>query len=165
MSGLPDAATLDVLVIGADDPEDRAAWEALVRFPGGAEAWGAAVARRRRMNLLAGAVRGRSWLASAMHFVSVLSRRRRTRPTVDLYLAFPDAPVGALAEATLGPVDDGFADERIQPRWGQVVAAPMQLGDLVGLHVVADQAVVDVRYFEPGPRRRSAEPHMVSRAR
>lgn len=150
MNRLPDAATLDMLVIGADDPEDRAAWEALVRLPGGAEAWGAAVARRRRLDLVTRAVRGRSWLASAMHSMSVLSRRLRTKPTAELRFAFPDAQIDALAGAALGPDDGGFADEEIQPRWGQTVPVHLQFGDRIGLHVVTNQAIVDVRYLSQG---------------
>jgi hypothetical protein len=138
-----------MLVIGADDPEDRAAWEALVRLPGGAEAWRAAVARRRRMDLVTRAVRGRTWLASAMHRLSVLSRRLRTTPAVELCLAFPEAQLDALADAELSPVDDSVADQEVVPRWGQTVPVHVQLGHQIGLNVT-DQATVDVRYLTHG---------------
>jgi hypothetical protein len=150
VSQLPDAATLDALVIGTDESDDRAAWEALVRLPGGAEAWHAAVTRRRRIDLLASAMLGRSWLASCVHRLSVLSRRVRAKPPIRLLLGFPDVQLDALAGATLGPVDEEFADQDVQPRWGETVPVRVRLGDRITLNAVADDAFVDVRYLSDG---------------
>jgi len=150
VTGLPDAGTLDALVIGASDPDDGAAWDALVKLPGGAEAWADAVARRRRMDILAGVVCGRPWLASCMLRLSTLARRIRTRTAVELLLEFPDAPLDALAGATLGPVDESFADRAIRPRWGQIVPVGVRIGERVALRVVPDPPFVDVRYLSEG---------------
>lgn len=150
MSQLPDAATLDALVIGTDDADDRAAWEALVRLPGGEEAWHAAVTRRRRLDLLASSMRGRSWLASCVHRLSVLSRRVRAKPAMGLLLEFPDLQLDALAGATLGPVDEDFADRNVQPWWGETVPVHVRLGERITLNAATEHPVVDVRYLSDG---------------
>lgn len=150
MRGVPDAGTLDALVAGSLDEEDRPAWEALVMRPGGAEAWRAAVARRRRLDALASAVRGRAWLARVLGEVAALSRRLRVQPAVELQLAFRDDRLDALMGATLGPVDDGFASEEITPRWGRIVTVRVRLGERIALRVVGEDALVDVRYLSQG---------------
>ena len=150
MRGLPDAGTLGALVAGTHDDEDRPAWEALVTQPGGAEAWGGAVARRHRLDTLASAVRGRAWLARALGEVSALSRRFRSKPAFALQLAFPDAHLDALAGAALGPSDGAFVDDKIELRWGQIVTVRLRVGDRIALPVVTDQTPVEVRYLSQG---------------
>lgn len=150
MSRLPDAGTLDALVIAADDEADRQAWEGLVVQPGGAEAWRAAVARRRRLDTIAGAVRGRAWLARAIRQVAELSRHTHAAPGPRLSLEFPDAQLHALAGAVLGPADDSTSAEVVRPAWGQVVAVPLRVGEHVVLRVSEGAVAVDVRYLCKG---------------
>ncbi|WP_438002332.1 hypothetical protein WMF26_24755 [Sorangium sp. So ce185] len=131
MSHLPDAGTLDALVLGLSEAADERAWEGLVMQPGSAEAWRAAVARRRRLDAIAGAVRGRAWLARAMRQVTAPSRRARTPLDVELSLDFPDAQLKTLVNPGLGPADERQAGEVLRPVWGQI--APVK-------------AAIDVRY-------------------
>ncbi|AUX43647.1 uncharacterized protein SOCE26_050990 [Sorangium cellulosum] len=147
MSHLPDAGTLDALVLGLSEAADEHAWEGLVIQPGGAEAWRAAVARRRRLDAIAGAVRGRAWLARAMRQVTALSRRARTPLDVELSLDFPDAQFQTLVDPMLGPSDEREPAEVVRPAWGRIVPVHMPRGERVTLRAAEGQAAIDVRYL------------------
>ena len=147
MNHLPDAATLDALVIGADEPEDQAAWQALIMLPGGTEMWCAAVARRRRMDQLAAATQGRPWLAHATLLLSRTARKLRAMPDIGLSLVFPDRAKGELVEALLGAEDQHEAAEIVPPVWGQIVTIRVKVGERLTLKPSSDETPVDVRYL------------------
>ncbi|WP_437878397.1 hypothetical protein [Sorangium sp. So ce513] len=147
MSDLPDAGTLDALVLGTSDAADQHAWESLVMQPGGAEAWQAALARRRRLDAIADAVRGRAWLARAMRQVTVLSRRARMALDVELSLDFPDAQLQTLVDPMLGPADEREPAEVVRPAWGRIVPVHLPRGESVTLRAAEGQAAIDVRYL------------------
>ena len=146
MSTLPDRGTLDALILGASEPEDDAAWEALVRHPGGERAWNDALARRRRMDLVASAIRGRPWLARAVQRLRTLGRTRKHTPGTELSFLFLDAELDDLASATLGPAEDQWDATPLQPEWGRVVSIRVRVGAAVSLQLSAGSEVVDVRY-------------------
>jgi hypothetical protein len=146
----PDAATLDALVIGTDEPADQRAWEALVRHPGGAEAWAAAVTRRRHLDLLAGATLGRPWLARAVRAMTGAARRMGRAPDIALTIEHPGT---SLMAATLGPGAEESV-EPVRPAWGQIVSVRLRVGEQIALDAGTAQAPVDVRYLcrgEEGP--------------
>ncbi len=146
----PDVETLDALVLGTDAPEDHAAWEALVRNPGGADMFREAVARRRRRDLVASALLGRPWLARAIAKLSAMSRQTKAAPTSTFSLLFPDAELDALVTATLGPAEEGPGAEILAPHWGQVVPVRMRVGDRITLEPSPGADPVDVRYVCQG---------------
>lgn len=146
MSRLPDAGTLDALVLNTGDSEDEGAWEALVREPGGARAWRDAVARRRRTDLVASAIQGRPWLARAVRQLSMFARQIGHAPKMDISIAFPDSELDALAAATLGPAEENDVAEIVQPRWGQTVPATIRVGNRITLRPPSEMDVIDVRY-------------------
>jgi hypothetical protein len=147
MNHLPDAGTLDALVIGADEPDDREAWEALVTLPGGAEAWLAAVARRRRMDQLAAATRGRPWLARAILLLSRSARKLRSIPGIGLSVEHLDREMGALAEALLGSGEQLDNAQPVRPIWGQIVTIRVNVGERIKLSSTSEEAPIDVRYL------------------
>lgn len=147
MSHLPDAGTLDALVLGTSDAADQHAWKSLVMQPGGADAWRAAVARRRRLDAIAGAVRGRAWLARAMRQVTALSRRARMALDVELSLDFPDAQFQPLVDPMLGPADEREPAEVLRPAWGRIVPVHLPRGERITLRAAEGQAAIDVRYL------------------
>jgi hypothetical protein len=150
MSHLPDAGTLDALVLGLSEATDEHAWESLVMQPGGVEAWRAAVARRRRLDAIACAVRGRAWLARVMRQITTLSRRARMTLDVELSLDFPDAQLQTLVNPMLGPADEREAAEVLRPAWGQIVPVHLPRGERVTLRAAEGQAAIDVRYLCKG---------------
>lgn len=147
MSRVLDAGTLDALVLGADEPDDVQAWEALVCNPGGAEAFREAVARRRRKDQMASALLGRPWLARAVSGLLAFSRKMKSAPSEALSFIFPDRELDALVTATLGPAEQEPALEVVQPRWGQVVPVRMRPGERVTLQPAAGSDPIDVRYL------------------
>jgi hypothetical protein len=149
MRRLPDAATLDALVLGTAGANDADAWEALVLEPGGAEAWDKAVARRRRMDALAYAARSGAWLSRVLRGVLRTARRARSVPTIELFVDFPDAPLDGLVGATLGPAEEDLRAAEPRLVWGQIVPVQVRLGELVALRTSSD-AQLDVRYLSAG---------------
>jgi hypothetical protein len=147
MSRLPDAGTLDALVLGTDATENAAAWEALLRHPEAVEAWQRAAARRRRMDLVATAIRARPWLAQVVQQMSSLSRRLRTTPGFTIAIRFPDAELDELAMATLGPVDAQDEREAARPSWGTIVPVRLQVGKRITLQPSSATGLIDVRYL------------------
>lgn len=143
---LLDTGTLDTLVLGTTEPGDEEAWESLVRDPEGARAWQGAVARRRRMDLVASAIRGRPWLARAVRRLSAATRRVKQTPEIALSVVFPDSELDALAAATLGPDDEQATAEIVEAGWGQIVPVRVRLGSRVSLQPSPDADAADVRY-------------------
>lgn len=133
-----DSGTLDALLAGAlDCADEERAWQDIIQSPEGGAAWDAALRRQRETALLAGAIRGRPWLASILGRLGRLRRRPGHPPGWQLELW----ERGALIRATLGAEHTGQAAP-IRLAWGEVQTRPVPLGATVELVAAPGEPVV-----------------------
>ena len=111
---------------GGPASREPAAWERVVAEPDAAEAWEAAVARRRRIDAHAQLVLGRPWLARLCREVRRVARRVKSShlaPALEL------AP-GRLGHV-LGPAEGSPLAVPLEVPWGETRSVSLPLGAVV----------------------------------
>jgi len=142
-SNPPDRSTLDAMILGTDDEQDRGAWKDLVASTNASEAWADAVTRRERMDEFASRIAGREWLASALLRVRRLCRRAASVQGESVRLVWRPS----LATAYL---DEPRPRRTIELQWGDEQAIEAEPDDRFGFVLPARTRLFYVTEGESG---------------
>ncbi|NMO18121.1 hypothetical protein HPC49_14365 [Pyxidicoccus fallax] len=138
---LPDVATLDSLILGAEDADALEDWQELLMAPDAAERWRDAVSRREHIDEFASAVIAHPWLARMLTGLRELQRTLTHRePGVLEAVLAPE-----LMTHVLGP--EARPTTRLAtPRRGEVEMVRLAQGDIIELRP-APELAGDFRVF------------------